>query len=60
MVTHHGRAIMVTTDRPMSRPIPEVAASETSTQPHGRSPASRHIAPSWPPVARDLLSGTSR
>ncbi len=60
MVTHHGRAIMVTTDGPMSRPIPEVAASETSTQPHGRSPASRHIAPSWPPVARDLLSGTSR
>jgi alpha,alpha-trehalose phosphorylase len=61
IVTHHGHAITVTTDQPTSRPIPELAASETPTQPHGRSPASRLTAPAQrPPVARDWLSVTSR
>ena len=40
-LTHHGDAITVTADRPVSRPIPALAATATPTQPHGRSPAPR-------------------
>jgi alpha,alpha-trehalose phosphorylase len=40
-LTHHGRAITVTTGRPVSCPIPAVAAKERPTQPHGRNPAPR-------------------
>ena len=40
-VTHHGDAITVTADRPVSCPIPALAAKATPTQPHGRSPAPR-------------------
>ena len=40
-LTHHGRAITVTTGRPVTCPIPALAAKEPPTQPHGRSPAPR-------------------
>jgi alpha,alpha-trehalose phosphorylase len=40
-VTHHGEAITVSTRRPVSRPIPELAAGELPRQPPGRSPARR-------------------
>ena len=40
-VTHHGHAITVTTGRPVTCPIPALAAKATPTQPHGRSPAPR-------------------
>ena len=40
-ITHHGRAITVTTGRPVSCPIPALAAKERPTQPHGRNPAPR-------------------
>jgi len=40
-ITHHGRAITVTTGQPVSCPIPALAAKERPTQPHGRNPAPR-------------------
>jgi len=40
-VTHHGQAITVDTRRPVSRPIPEIAAAEVPKQPPGRGPARR-------------------
>jgi alpha,alpha-trehalose phosphorylase len=40
-ITHHGQAITVTGHEPVSRPIPEVSAGETPSQPSGRSPALR-------------------
>jgi alpha,alpha-trehalose phosphorylase len=42
-VTHHGEAITVSTRRPVSRPIPELAAGELPRQPPGRSPARRTL-----------------
>ena len=40
-LTHHGDLITVTADRPVSCPIPALAATATPTQPRGRSPAPR-------------------
>jgi alpha,alpha-trehalose phosphorylase len=40
-VTHHGEAITVDAQRPVSRPIPEIAAAEVPSQPAGRGPARR-------------------
>jgi alpha,alpha-trehalose phosphorylase len=40
-VTHHGRAITVTTGRAVSCPIPALVAKARPRQPHGRSPAAR-------------------
>ena len=40
-LTHHDRAINVTTGRPVTCPIPALAAKKPPTQPHGRSPAPR-------------------
>ena len=44
-LTHHGHAITVTTDRPVSCPIPALAAKKRPTQPQGRSPAPRRALP---------------
>ena len=40
-VTHHGETITVSARRPVSRPIPEVAAGEVPRQPPARRPARR-------------------
>jgi alpha,alpha-trehalose phosphorylase len=40
-VTHHGQTITISTRRPVSRPIPEIAAGELPKQPRGRSPSRR-------------------
>jgi alpha,alpha-trehalose phosphorylase len=40
-VTHHGETITVDSERPVSRPIPEIAAAEVPSQPAGRRPARR-------------------
>jgi alpha,alpha-trehalose phosphorylase len=40
-VTHHGQTITISGRRPVSRPIPEIAAGEVPSQPSGRSPARR-------------------
>jgi alpha,alpha-trehalose phosphorylase len=40
-VTHHGQTITVGTQRPVSCPIPEIAAGEVPEQPPGRRPARR-------------------
>lgn len=40
-VTHHGETISVSKQRPVSRPIPEIAAGEVPRQPSGRRPARR-------------------
>jgi hypothetical protein len=40
-ITHHGKTINITTQRPVSCPIPEIAAGDAPRQPPGRSPARR-------------------
>jgi alpha,alpha-trehalose phosphorylase len=40
-VTHHGQTITVSTERPVSRPMPEIAAGEVPRQASGRRPAPR-------------------
>ncbi|MGZ4307707.1 MAG: glycoside hydrolase family 65 protein [Solirubrobacteraceae bacterium] len=40
-LTHHGHAIDATNGEPVSCPIPQIAVSEATTQPAGRSPAPR-------------------
>ena len=47
-VAHHGEQITVTRERPITRPIPPLAAREAPRQPPGRTPARRER----PPVAR--------
>jgi alpha,alpha-trehalose phosphorylase len=40
-VAHHGKLITVSTDRPVTEPIPALPAREAPTQPSGRAPARR-------------------
>ena len=40
-IGHHGETIKVTTDEPVSRPLPEVVPRGNPTQPPGRAPARR-------------------
>jgi alpha,alpha-trehalose phosphorylase len=40
-ITHHGQTINITTHRPVTRQIPEIAAGEAPKQPAGRSPRPR-------------------
>jgi alpha,alpha-trehalose phosphorylase len=40
-ITHHGKTIDITTQQPVSCPIPDIAAGEPPRQPPGRSPARR-------------------
>jgi alpha,alpha-trehalose phosphorylase len=40
-IAHHGETINVTTDQPVRRPIPEIAAGKPPTQPSGRRPKPR-------------------
>jgi alpha,alpha-trehalose phosphorylase len=40
-ITHHGKAITVTPDEVVSRPIPVASAGPAPSQPHGRAPARR-------------------
>jgi alpha,alpha-trehalose phosphorylase len=40
-ITHHGKPINVTTQEPVSCPIPEIAAGDAPRQPPGRSPTRR-------------------
>jgi alpha,alpha-trehalose phosphorylase len=40
-ITHHGETIKITTQRPVSRPILEIAARKPPRQPPGRRPAPR-------------------
>ena len=40
-IAHHGETIKVTTKRPVTRPIPKLAATEEPRQPQGRSPERR-------------------
>jgi alpha,alpha-trehalose phosphorylase len=45
-ITHHGETITVSTDQPVARPIPKIAAGAPPVQPAGRRPRSR-----WTPRA---------
>jgi alpha,alpha-trehalose phosphorylase len=49
-IGHHGESIELAADRPLTRPIPELAEREAPTQPRGRAPARRRR------FARDRLS----
>ena len=40
-IRHHGEAIEITTDRPVSRPTPQITVGERPSQPAGRSPGPR-------------------
>ncbi|MEO8688788.1 MAG: glycosyl hydrolase family 65 protein, partial [Solirubrobacteraceae bacterium] len=40
-VTHYGQTITVSTGRPLSLPIPDIAAGDAPRQPAGRSPVRR-------------------
>jgi alpha,alpha-trehalose phosphorylase len=40
-ITHHGEAINVTTDQPVTHPIPEIVAGKPPRQPSGRRPKPR-------------------
>jgi alpha,alpha-trehalose phosphorylase len=40
-IIHHGQTINITTHRPVTRQIPEIAAGEAPKQPAGRSPRPR-------------------
>ncbi|MHB1468158.1 MAG: glycoside hydrolase family 65 protein [Solirubrobacteraceae bacterium] len=40
-ITHHGEPIELTTQQPVSRPIPETSTREAPRQPSGRSPVAR-------------------
>ena len=40
-ITHHHQTLDITTEQPVSRPIPEIAAGEAPSQPSGRRPAPR-------------------
>jgi alpha,alpha-trehalose phosphorylase len=40
-IRHHGKPITVSTDGPVTEPIPPAPSRPTPTQPHGRAPARR-------------------
>ena len=40
-ITHHGRSLTVTANRPVRRPIPDIVAGPTPRQPLGRVPTQR-------------------
>ena len=40
-ISHHDQTLDITTEQPVSCPIPEIAAGEVPRQPPGRSPARR-------------------
>jgi alpha,alpha-trehalose phosphorylase len=44
-ITHHGEAIKLAAERPVTRTIPAARARESPRQPPGRAPARRHVEP---------------
>jgi alpha,alpha-trehalose phosphorylase len=40
-ITHHGETIKVTTDQPVTRPVPNITAGKAPRQPAGRRPTAR-------------------
>jgi alpha,alpha-trehalose phosphorylase len=58
-ITHHGQTINVTTDRPVTRPIPGISAGKAPTQPSGRNPRSRHRRPTLDHANRSAPKSTA-